>query len=178
MNGRPMRRWTGILRWVALAALALFILVLLADLLIPAALRSEPLVWLQSQFDREATERAIQSVLDDQVEAWNRGDLEAFMEGYWNSDELTFVSGKDVTRGWKPTLERYQKRYQAEGKEMGKLSFCDLEIKPLAEDSARVRGHWRLVLEKGPPIGGSFLLRFERKPEGWRIVYDSTTKDY
>src|SRR5262245_63246148 len=64
----------------------------------------------------------IKKVLDDQVVAWNKGDLAAFMKGYWNSKELTFVSGKDVTRGWQDTLDRYKKRYQSEGKEMGKLA--------------------------------------------------------
>src|SRR5262245_59856048 len=56
--------------------------------------------------------KAITKVLDDQVVAWNKGDLEGFMAGYWKSDDLTFFSGKDVTKGWDATLERYKKRYQ------------------------------------------------------------------
>src|SRR5262245_63722240 len=76
----------------------------------------------------------IRKVLDEQVVAWNKGDLVGFMKGYWNSKDLTFVSGKDVTRGWQDTLERYKKRYQSEGKEMGKLAFSDLEVRELGPD--------------------------------------------
>ena len=74
----------------------------------------------------------IRKVLDEQVVAWNKGDLVGFMNGYWNSKELTFVSGKDATRGWQETLDRYKKRYQSEGKEMGKLTFSDVEVRVLA----------------------------------------------
>ncbi len=62
---------------------------------------------------------AVRALLDAQVEAWNRGDLEGFMAGYWRSPELVFCSGATVTKGWDATLERYRKRYQAEGREMG-----------------------------------------------------------
>src|SRR5262245_66685660 len=70
----------------------------------------------------------VRKVLDEQVVAWNKGDLVGFMKGYWNSKELTFVSGKDVTRGWQATLDRYKKRYQSEGKEKGTLTFADLQV--------------------------------------------------
>src|SRR4051812_44988441 len=81
-------------------------------------------------------EKDIRRVLDDQVAAWNKGDLVEFMKGYWKSKDLTFVSGKDATRGWDETLERYKKRYQAEGKEMGKLQFSEVEVRTLAPDIA------------------------------------------
>src|SRR5262245_58497220 len=82
----------------------------------------------------------IRKVLDEQVAAWNKGDLVGFMKGYWNSKDLTFVSGKDVTRGWEETLERYKNRYQSEGKEMGKLAFSDLDVRVLAPGVALVTG--------------------------------------
>ena len=66
---------------------------------------------------------AIRAVLDDQVACWNKGDLEGYMKGYWNDEKLTFYSGGTITKGWKPVLERYQKAYKAEGKEMGSLTF-------------------------------------------------------
>ena len=69
--------------------------------------------------------KAIRKVLDDQVIAWNKGDLPGFMEGYWQSKDLRFYSGKDVTSGWQATLDRYRKRYQGEGKKMGQLTFSD-----------------------------------------------------
>ncbi len=118
--------------------------------------------------------QAVRRVLDDQVAAWNKGDLKGFMAGYWRSPDLTFFSGKDKTRGWDATLERYQKRYQAEGKEMGKLTFRDLEIDVLSPDGAWVRGRWQLELSK-ETVGGLFTLIFKKRPEGWRIVHDHTS---
>src|SRR5215475_11642307 len=72
--------------------------------------------------------RQIRAVLDRQVEAWNRGDLEGFMEGYWHSPDLTFYSGSIATSGWEQTIERYRHRYKSEGNVMGMLEFRDLKI--------------------------------------------------
>src|SRR3954471_19535563 len=99
----------------------------------------------------------IKKVLDAQVSAWNKGDLAGFMAGYWNSKDLTFVSGKDVTHGWQETLDRYKKRYQAEGKEMGKLAFADVEVRELAPGVALVTGKWELTLTK-ETVGGRHSL--------------------
>jgi uncharacterized protein (TIGR02246 family) len=121
-----------------------------------------------------AQQAAIRRVLDDQVTAWNRGDLEGFMAGYWKSPQLTFFSGKDRMSGWDATIERYRKRYQAEGKEMGKVSFSDLEIEPLGPESAYVRGRWKVVNSK-ETLGGLFTLIFKKQPEGWRIAHDHTS---
>ena len=124
--------------------------------------------------DSNAAKKAIQKVLDDQDAAWNKGDLEGFMAGYWKSDELTFYSGNDVTKGWNATLERYKKRYQAEGKEMGKLTFSDLKIEMLSDDSAFVRGRFNLVTSKETPRG-LFTLIFKKTADGWKIVHDHTS---
>lgn len=124
-----------------------------------------------------AAEKAIRAVLNAQVAAWNKKDLDKFMAGYWDSPELTFFAEGMKTRGWKATLERYRKRYQAEGREMGKLSFSELEMDVLGPDSALVRGRWRLELTKGKDKPhGLFTLLFKRKPEGWRIVHDHTSQ--
>src|SRR5437660_12199343 len=90
--------------------------------------------------DRVKEDRqAIRDVLDAQVAAWNRADLDGFMTGYWRSPQLTFFSGKEITSGWEATLDRYRKRYQAEGRDkMGTLSFGELEIDLLGPDSAFV----------------------------------------
>ena len=122
----------------------------------------------------ESPEQAIRRVLDDQVKAWNRGDLEGFMAGYWKSPELTFSSGGDQTKGWQATFDRYRKRYQTGGAEMGTLSFSGLVIDLLGPDSAFVRGRWQLVRSKDRP-GGIFTLIVRRFPEGWRIVHDHTS---
>jgi ketosteroid isomerase-like protein len=121
-----------------------------------------------------APEAAIRAVLDAQVAAWNKGDLEGFMRGYWNSPELSFFSGGTRTRGWQATLDRYQKKYRAEGKEMGTLTFSELEIDVLGTDSAVVRGCFRLKMSKEEPTG-LFTLVFRRFPDGWRIVHDHTS---
>jgi beta-aspartyl-peptidase (threonine type) len=122
----------------------------------------------------DSTSNAVRAVLDAQVVAWNKGDLEAFMQGYWRSPKLSFASGSEVTRGWDATLERYKKKYRSQGAEMGTLTFSDLEIEPLGPDAALVRGHWQLVRSKDKP-GGVFTLIFRRMPEGWRIVHDHTS---
>ena len=97
------------------------------------------------------------------------------MAGYWNSPELTFYSGGTVTTGWQPTLERYQKSYQAGGHEMGKLEFSELQVVTLAPDSAFVRGHWQLTMSDGKTPHGLFTLVFRKLPEGWRIIHDHTS---
>jgi beta-aspartyl-peptidase (threonine type) len=124
--------------------------------------------------DPNAAKKAIQKVLDDQDAAWNKGHLEGFMSGYWKSDELTFYSGNDVTKGWNATLERYKKRYQADGKEMGKLTFSELKIEMLGDDSAFVRGRFKLVTSKDTPQG-LFTLIFKKTADGWKIVHDHTS---
>jgi beta-aspartyl-peptidase (threonine type) len=116
----------------------------------------------------------IKKVMDEQVTAWNKGDLPGFMAGYWNSEDLTFVSGKDVTRGWRETLDRYKKRYQAEGKEMGKLAFADVEVRELAPGVALVTGKWELTLTK-ETVGGRYTLVFKKLADGWRIIHDHTS---
>jgi ketosteroid isomerase-like protein len=117
---------------------------------------------------------AVKKVLDDQVVAWNKGDLERFMAGYWKSDKLSFFSGDKKTVGWQATLDRYRKRYQADGKEMGKLSFEELSIELLGESHALVRGRFRLQLGKESPTG-IFTLVLRKLPEGWRVVHDHTS---
>jgi ketosteroid isomerase-like protein len=118
-------------------------------------------------------ETDIRSVMNDQVAAWNRGDIDGFMRGYWNSDKLTFVSGANVTRGWQPTLDRYKKNYDSRAK-MGTLAFSDLEITVLSKDAAVVLGSWSLAREKDNPHG-KFTLVFRKFKDGWRIVQDHTS---
>jgi ketosteroid isomerase-like protein len=122
----------------------------------------------------EPGQSAIQKVLEDQVAAWNRGDLVAFMSGYWKSPDLTFFSGKEKTSGWDATLARYRKRYQEKGADMGRLSFSELDIQILGPTGAFVRGQFRLVRAKDT-LGGRFTLIFRKFPEGWRIVHDHTS---
>jgi beta-aspartyl-peptidase (threonine type) len=126
----------------------------------------------QTELQKQRIASEIRAVMDGQVVAWNRGDIEAFMQGYWNSENLVFVS-TNVTRGWKPTLERYKERYDSREK-MGTLTFSDLEITVLSKDSAVVLGSWELVRTSDNPKG-KFTLIFRRLKEGWRIVHDHTS---
>jgi ketosteroid isomerase-like protein len=128
-----------------------------------------------AQDSANAEKSAIRALLASQVDAWNRGDLEAFMAGYWKSPELSFISGTTETRGWESTLERYRKKYQGEGKEMGKLDFFDLRVEMLGPEAAFVRGHWHLKMKNGQEPGGLFTLVLRKFPEGWRIVHDHTS---
>lgn len=129
---------------------------------------------LQAARDTSPRE-AITSVLTEQQSAWNRGDVNAFMKGYWDSPELTFAGTSGITRGWQPVLARYQKNYPDQ-KAMGHLDFSDVEVRPLGKDAALVLGRWHLQRDTGE-LGGVFTLVFERFPEGWKIIHDHTSLD-
>jgi ketosteroid isomerase-like protein len=116
---------------------------------------------------------AIRAVLDAQAAAWNRGDVEGYMDGYERAEETTFISGDTVTRGWQTVSDRYKKAYDTPEK-MGTLAFGELEIKPLSEFYANVTGSWKLTRAKDTPHG-RFALIFRRTSAGWRIVQDTTT---
>jgi len=157
---------------------------LIAVLLLPFVLSAQTATKSQQPQQPEETpadqradlEQGIKHLLVSQVEAWNHGKLEGFMQGYWHSPDLTFFSGATETRGWEPTLARYRQRYQAEGKEMGKLDFQDLKIDLLSRRSAVVTGKWQLTMSDGKQTHGLFTLIFKRiPPEGWRIVHDHTS---
>jgi uncharacterized protein (TIGR02246 family) len=115
----------------------------------------------------------IQSVLSAQQDAWNRGDIDAFMNGYARSASTVFVSEDEVRRGWETVRDRYRIRYSDRAK-MGTLSFSDIEVTMLSPDAAVVLGRWRLKRANDEPHG-RFTLIFKRLPEGWRIVHDHTS---
>ena len=126
----------------------------------------------QSDAQKSKIADDIRAVMNKQADDWNRGDIPAFMEGYWKSDKLAFV-GSQVTKGWQPTLDRYKRSYPDKSA-MGTLTFSDLEITVLSNDSALVLGSWSLKREKDNP-GGKFTLIFRKFKEGWRIIHDHTT---
>lgn len=119
---------------------------------------------------------AVRRVLDEQQSAWNRRDLDGFMAGYWHSPDLTFISGGTETSGWQATIDRYRKKYQSGGREMGKLEFSELNIQPLAPDAAFVHGKWHLSMSDGKAPHGLFTLIFRNFPDGWKIVHDHTSE--
>ena len=115
----------------------------------------------------------VSAVLDAQVEAWNRGDIEGFMDGYARSPDITFVSDNSFTRGWQTVHDRYKKNYDSREK-MGTLTFSDLETKLLSNDAAVTIGRWHLQLANSQPHG-RFTLIFRRTKQGWRIIHDHTS---
>jgi beta-aspartyl-peptidase (threonine type) len=123
----------------------------------------------------DAAVLAIQKVLDQQERDWNKGDLDAFLLGYWNSPGIVFQSGGDRNVGFDAMRERYRKRYKAEGKAMGQVVFSEVEIQPLAPDAAFVRGRWGLTMPDGKKPGGLFTLIFKKFSDGWKIIHDHTS---
>ena len=116
---------------------------------------------------------AIRKILDAQQAAWNEGNVDAFLEGYWHSPDLTFSGSGGIARGWDGVLARYKKNYPDRAA-MGHLDFSDLEFRFLCKDAALVLGHWHLSRAHGD-IGGVFSLVWQRFPEGWRIIHDHTS---
>ena len=116
---------------------------------------------------------AVRAVLDAQMEAWNRGDIEGYMAGYWRSEKTVFISGDNLTRGWQTVLDHYQKSYDSREK-MGTLFFSDLEIRPIGSNAGVALGRWHLQRAKDQPHG-RFTLIFKKTKQGWRIVHDHTS---
>ena len=115
----------------------------------------------------------IGAVMSAQVTAWNRGDVDGFMNGYARSGATEFMAGDKLTRGWQTVSDRYKKKYDSREK-MGTLTFSELKITRLSDDSALVIGRWRLA-RKGDNPHGRFTLLFRRTLDGWRIVHDHTS---
>ena len=144
-----------------------FLLVAIILLAVPAGISAKP-------NRREArTTAAVKAVLDAQRDAWNRGDVEGYMDGYVRSEDTVLVSGDNVTRGWKTVLDRYKKTYSSREK-MGMLTFSDLETTLIGNDAAIVLGRWHLT-RAGDEPHGRFTLIFRRTKEGWRIIHDHTS---
>jgi beta-aspartyl-peptidase (threonine type) len=120
-------------------------------------------------------EKAIRAVLDAQAKAWNKGDLDGFMAGYWKNDNLFYISGGKSLKGWTALKERYQAAYQGEGKEMGTLTFSDVNVELLATDAALVRGKWEVKTSK-ETAGGWYTLIVKKFPDGWKVTHDHTSK--
>jgi uncharacterized protein (TIGR02246 family) len=115
----------------------------------------------------------IRKVLDEQATAWNAGDLDGFLTGFWDSPELVFTSGGQVLRGRATLRQRYRQGYWSGG-DPGKLSFADVEIHALAPDAAWALGRWELAFPTDS-VGGVFSLVFRRFDDGWKVVHDHTS---
>ena len=124
-------------------------------------------------FAQSKTQKIIQATLNQQAIDWNKGDIPAFMEAYWKSDQLQFIGSKKVTYGWQNTLDNYLKSYPDQAT-MGQLTFNILEIKELSRKAASVTGKWMLNREEKEDVGGHFLLIWRKIKGKWVIVADCT----
>ncbi len=121
-----------------------------------------------------ADAEAIRAVLQSQRDAWNRGDLTGYMDGYERSPNLVFTSGGKLRTGWQETFDKYRARYGEDTSTMGKLAFDILDIRNLGADGAIVYGRWHL--SETPKAGsGIFSLACLRTADGWKIVHDHTS---
>ncbi|HEX4378572.1 MAG TPA: nuclear transport factor 2 family protein [Candidatus Acidoferrum sp.] len=130
----------------------------------------------QSAADPHAKDRAtVTQLITNQQLSWNKGNIDAFVEAYWHSPDLTFSGTSGVQRGYDAVLQRYKKSYPDRAT-MGQLAFSDLDFHFIGNDGALVLGHWHLTRDKDKgDIGGVFSLVWQRFPEGWRIIHDHTS---
>ena len=116
---------------------------------------------------------AIKKILTTQQECWNNGDIDGFMKGYWNSENLIFTSSKhQPAYGWKATLDRYKNSYPTKSS-MGVFNFEILNITLTSEKTAKLKGKWELIRKDDNP-NGLFWLDLEKFDENWLIIKDST----
>lgn len=117
-------------------------------------------------------EAAVLSVIRAQESAWNRGDLESFMQGYWQSSETTFSGANGTLRGWQAVHDRYVHQYGNRAL-MGQVQFSNLEVNMLGSSAALVVGQWKL--QRSQPVGGVFSLVFRKMGGRWYIIHDHTS---
>jgi len=117
----------------------------------------------------------IMKLLNKQADDWNKGDIRAFMEGYWKSDSLKFIGKNGVTKGWQATFDNYKKRYPTK-EAMGKLTFDIQSIDILDINLAFVVGKWDLARDgEMKSVGGYFSLVMRRILGNWVIISDHTS---
>ena len=124
-------------------------------------------------FSQNKNEDAIKKVLNTQLEAWNKGNIDEYMKGYWQNDSLMFIGKSGITYGYQNTLENYKKGYK-DAAQMGTLFFDILQLKPLSADTYFVVGKWFLKRTVGD-IGGSFTLLFKKINGNWVIIADHSS---
>ncbi|MCA0236796.1 MAG: nuclear transport factor 2 family protein [Bacteroidetes bacterium] len=131
------------------------------------------LLFASVAYAQSAAEKTIRSIMADQERAWNRADLEGFMDGYWRSDSLRFIGSRGLTYGWQQTLDNYKKSYPGP-EAMGQLKFTILSVEILSKRSAYVIGKWELTREAGN-LSGHYTLLWKKMKGKWVIVADHSS---
>lgn len=126
-----------------------------------------------SSYGQAGPEKQIRKTLQEQTAAWNRGDIDAFMKGYWNNDSLLFVGKNGPTYGYLNTLNNYKKNYPNKDY-MGQLTFTLLEVKPLSKQLWMVLGKWELTRNAGN-VSGHYTLLFKKINGSWVIIVDHSS---
>lgn len=123
-------------------------------------------------FAQTKDENAIKNLLETQRQAWNKYDLEGFMQGYWQSEQLKFYGSNGVTYGWKNTLERYKKAYPSK-EYVGTLNFTIKEISKIDRNSYYVMGAYHLERSIGN-ANGIFMIVLKKIHGEWKIIADTS----
>lgn len=130
-------------------------------------------VFVSSSFAQSKTEKKIINILKTQDAEWNKGNIDGFMQTYWNSDSLMFIGKSGVTYGWKNTLNNYKKGYP-DTAAMGKLDFTLIDIKKLSRKYYHVVGKWHLTRSIGN-LQGHFTLLLKKTNGKWLIIADHSS---
>ena len=120
-----------------------------------------------------AADAAIRALLARQVAAWNRGDIDGYMQAYLQAEELRIASGARVLAGFDASLAAYRAAFP-DPVAMGTLEFGDLVVESLGGGHALAFGRWRLRAG-GTERQGLFSLVLARTIDGWRIARDHTS---
>jgi ketosteroid isomerase-like protein len=161
--------------WILLLAAGGVVGVAASRGVIAASGTRDVLAAARTQEKSPSADASLRALLAAQAADWNRGDIDAFMRGYWHSPETTFAGTSGISRGWQTVLDHYHKNYPDRAA-MGHLDFSEIEVTPLGNDAALILGRWHLSRDAGP-VGGIFTLVARRFPEGWRIIHDHTSSD-
>lgn len=127
--------------------------------------------WAGPSLHVEDMPQEVAAVMEKQQYAWNHGDLEGFMQGYWRSDSLMFIGKSGVTQGHAATLSRYQAGYP-DLETMGQLTFTNLKWLSIGSDHGWLLGEWKLERSNGEGSGGMYTLLWRRRGGSWVIVAD------
>ncbi len=122
-----------------------------------------------------ASRDAIIKVIDMQKNAWNSGDLDTFLTGYYESPDTSYTSGGQEYWGYEALRQKYTKSYGTSRDTMGTLEFSELKVIDVGADSAYCVGHWHLERKEKQPLEGVFTLVLKNTSAGWKIIHDHTT---
>lgn len=131
------------------------------------------LIYTAVGFTQGTDENEIRKILTDQQQAWNSGNIDDFMKGYWKNDSLVYIGRSGVTYGWKKTTDSYKTNYP-DTASMGKLTFNLLQVKRLSDTIFFVIGKWNVKRTPGD-VGGHFTLIFKKIDHQWVIISDHSS---